>query len=333
MDFSLTTEQESLREVARRFLASEYPTRRIIAGDAGPAAFADAARLGWFDPEVGMVERALLAEEAGYALLPGAWWITLALPESLPARPVAWARGDFTARAAAGDWLLDGHGYVDRVNGGVLVSTDDGLFTVDADQPGVTRTDMAGIDTLRPGAELRCAGAAAVRLLEPAAARSVVAAARLRERALLAAEAVGVARHAYDVAVAHARTRQQFGRPIGAFQAVAFAIADSYVRLELARSLAYRAAWLVGAADPGADLAVVSALICARQAAVAATEQALQCLGGLGMTWEHPLHHWYRRALWLDNRDRSTDAHLEAIAAALFCPIDFDSTMEPVRET
>jgi alkylation response protein AidB-like acyl-CoA dehydrogenase len=115
--------------------------------------------------------------------------------------------------------------------------------------------------------------------------------------AALALEAAGIAQRALEFAVEHAQTREQFGRPIGVYQAVAHPLADTYVESELARSLAYWAAWCVAEDDEQAPVAVASAKSYAGDAAVAACERAIQVLGGIGFTWEHPLHTFYKRAL------------------------------------
>jgi alkylation response protein AidB-like acyl-CoA dehydrogenase len=121
-----------------------------------------------------------------------------------------------------------------------------------------------------------------------------------RERlAALALEASGIARRALELAVEHAKTREQFGRRIGVYQAVSHPLANTYVEAELARSLAYWAAWCVAENDEQTAIAVAAAKSYAGDAAVAACERAVQVLGGIGFTWEHPLHTYYKRALWI----------------------------------
>jgi alkylation response protein AidB-like acyl-CoA dehydrogenase len=117
--------------------------------------------------------------------------------------------------------------------------------------------------------------------------------------AALALEASGIARRALELAVEHAKTREQFGRPIGVYQAVSHPLANTYVEAELARSLAYWAAWCVAENDEQTVIAVAAAKSYAGDAAVAACERAIQVLGGIGFTWEHPLHTYYKRALWI----------------------------------
>jgi alkylation response protein AidB-like acyl-CoA dehydrogenase len=117
--------------------------------------------------------------------------------------------------------------------------------------------------------------------------------------AALALEAAGIAQRALEFGVEHAKTRVQFGRPIGVYQAVAHPLADTYVESELIRSLAYWAAWCVAEKDEQMPIAVAAAKSYAGDIAVAACERAIQVLGGIGFTWEHPLHRYYKRALWI----------------------------------
>jgi alkylation response protein AidB-like acyl-CoA dehydrogenase len=117
--------------------------------------------------------------------------------------------------------------------------------------------------------------------------------------AALALEAGGIAQRALELAVEHAKTREQFGRPIGVYQAVSHPLATTYVESELARSLAYWAAWCVAEHDEQLPVAAAAAKSFAGDVAVAACERAIQVLGGIGFTWEHPLHTYYKRALWI----------------------------------
>jgi alkylation response protein AidB-like acyl-CoA dehydrogenase len=121
-----------------------------------------------------------------------------------------------------------------------------------------------------------------------------------RFRAAAAAEALGVAQRALDLGVEHAKTRTQFGKPIGTYQAVSHPLAQSYTDVELARSLVYWAAWCVAEDDDRAPRAAAAAMAFATEAAVAGCERSIQVHGGIGFTWEHPLHRFYKRALWLE---------------------------------
>jgi alkylation response protein AidB-like acyl-CoA dehydrogenase len=139
-----------------------------------------------------------------------------------------------------------------------------------------------------------------------------------RFRAAAAAEALGVAQRALDLGVQHAKTRLQFGKPIGTYQAVSHPLAQTYTDVELARSLVYWAAWCVAEEDVRAPLAAAAAKAFATEAAVVACERSIQVHGGIGFTWEHPLHRFYKRALWLEGFGRRpAELRLEVAEALL----------------
>jgi len=138
-----------------------------------------------------------------------------------------------------------------------------------------------------------------------------------RLRAAMAAEAVGIAQRALDLGVEHAKTREQFGKPIGTYQAVSHPLAQTYTDVELARSLAYWAAWCVAENDDRAPLAAAAAKAFATEAAVVACERSIQVHGGTGFTWEHPLHRFYKRAIWLEGFGTRPSALRLEVADAL----------------
>ena len=320
MDFSFTPEQDELRREARAFLSERFPVERVaeLADSAegwDPSSWRELAELGWIGvsaPEdvggagLGFVEEAVLHEELGRALYSGPFFATVAL--ALPALP-----DELRAEAVAGEtrWSasLDGRlvpdlDRVDRVvverDGELLAVAAEGelLSTMDATRPFGRLSVGATGDSLGPAAEL-------------------VPQLRLRALAALACEAVGVAQRALDLAVEHARSREQFGRPIGVYQAVSHSLADAYCETELARSLAYWAAWSVAEQDEGAAVAVAAAKAYAGDAAVATCERAIQAHGGIGFTWEHILHRLYKRAQWIQSYAGHAPAHRAEVAAAL----------------
>jgi alkylation response protein AidB-like acyl-CoA dehydrogenase len=138
-----------------------------------------------------------------------------------------------------------------------------------------------------------------------------------RFRAAAAAEALGVAQRALDLGVEHAKTRTQFGKPIGTYQAVSHPLAQTYTDVELARSLVYWAAWCVAEDDERAPLAAAAAKAFATEAAVLACERSIQVHAGIGFTWEHPLHRFYKRAQWLEGFGARPPELRLAIASAL----------------
>jgi len=232
----------------------------------------------------------------------------------IQARPAV-TGADATAPAgdAAAPYLL--YGQAEQVLGGhsadlLLVAAHTGgyartgirLFLVGAGAPGLVRTRLTALDETRPLArvELRDtpaealggSGASAGGDPADALARTGCLAA-----AALAAEAVGAADLALTSTVDYVRVREQFGRPIGSFQAVKHRLADLYVQLQAARSAAYYAAWAAGA--DGAELPVAAPLALAQalEALRAVTGAAIQLHGGIGFTWEHHAHLYFKRAV------------------------------------
>jgi len=140
---------------------------------------------------------------------------------------------------------------------------------------------------------------------------------RRRLLAALALEAVGIGSHAVELAVVYAGSREQFGKKIGAYQAISHSLVDAYVAVELSRSLTYWAAWCVAEDDEQVDLATAAAKSQAAEAAVLACEKSIQAHGGIGFTWEHPLHRYYKRALWLEGALGYGREHRAEVAASL----------------
>jgi alkylation response protein AidB-like acyl-CoA dehydrogenase len=170
------------------------------------------------------------------------------------------------------------------------------LFAVRPDAAGLVRTPLDTLDQTRKQARLEFVDTPA-RLIGPAGGALSGLARTLDLAAVaLAAEQVGGAQRCLDAAVDYAKNRIQFGRPIGSFQAIKHKCADMLVEVESARSAAYYAAWT--AEDDSAELPVVASLAksyCS-DAFVNAAAQNIQIHGGMGFTWEHPAHLYYRRA-------------------------------------
>jgi alkylation response protein AidB-like acyl-CoA dehydrogenase len=198
--------------------------------------------------------------------------------------------------AGRGGRLTGTFPFVPDLAGADLVVVLDGGrgWVVERNGEGATWRELPTVDPTRRLGELDLDAAAAERLELPEGFET-----RLPARAwvALAAEAVGVASRALDLAVAHAKAREQFGRPIGSFQAVSQPLADTLSDLETTRSLVYWAAWAVDAGTPEAEAAAAAAKARAGEVAIAACERSIQVHGGIGFTWEHVLHRLYRRAL------------------------------------
>jgi alkylation response protein AidB-like acyl-CoA dehydrogenase len=288
MEFAFTSEQEELRRQARSFL------------DANPdAPLAELRELGWLGVSVpeergggglSFVDEAILFEEAGRALYSGPFLTTaVVLPALREVDEQAWS--------VELDGLVPHLDQVDTVlretmeacpaKGGTLETVDEtrALGRLQA-------TDCYKVD-------------------------GDFEEVRLRLLAALAAEAVGVAQKALDLGVAYVSEREQFGKKIGTYQAVSHPLADTYVETELARSLAYWAAWCVAEDDEQKDVAIAAAKAYASDAAVAACERSIQVHGGIGFTWEHVLHEYYKRALWIQAYGGYPRAQRAKVAAYL----------------
>ena len=170
-----------------------------------------------------------------------------------------------------------------------------GLYALDRAAPGLRREPLATLDPTRAMARLDLDGAPARPVGAPGDGWSAVRSARDVAAVLMAAEQVGGMDAAVAATAGYARTRRQFGRPVGAFQGVKHRLADMAVRLELSRSAAEWAAWQL----PGSAEFRTGALVARIQASEAYLQTAMdmvQLHGGTGFTWEHDAHLHVRRA-------------------------------------
>lgn len=314
----------SLREATRRFLTEQVPpgeVRRLMGAPADRVLWSRLAELGLpgllvpaehGGAGLGFAELAVVLEETGRTLLPapilGTALATAALLRAGHEAPLRGIAAGHTLATVAlhSDVSADGgvlrgaalhgaalHGVADHVPDGesadlVVVATATGLFLATPDH----RLAHTTLDQTRPLARLTFAASPAIRL------GGLDAVAHLRDLAAvaLAAEQVGGAAHCLDAAVAYAKTRVQFGRPIGSFQAIKHRCADLLLAVESARSAAYHAAQL--AADASPELPVYAALAGAHCAEVytAVAAENIQIHGGIGVTWEHDAHLYLKRA-------------------------------------
>jgi alkylation response protein AidB-like acyl-CoA dehydrogenase len=194
------------------------------------------------------------------------------------------------------------------------------VLIVPADSKGISVTLMPGIDLTRrlysvsfadvsvPAENLVARGAKAKAAIEAAHDVACVG---------LTAEMVGGMQRLLDLTVEYARTRKQFGKPIGTFQAVQHQCADMLFLLEGARSAAYYAAWSLGENEPDAGLAVSVAKAYASEGYRDAGNKAIQVQGGMGFTWENDAHLYYRRAKGSETAFGDATFHRERIAKGL----------------
>ena len=303
MDFTFTPEQDALREQARAFLAANPEP-----------SWKELAELGWTGVSIAeedggagltFVEEAVLLEELGRALYRGPFFSTVAV--TLPALP-----DDLRAEVAAGEtsWTLAFGPLVPDLDTAdrVAIVGGDGIYELE----GAEREILSTTDETRPVGVVR-GGDPGRRLADSGVLEEI----RNRTLAALAIEACGVARRALEFGIEHASTREQFGKPIGVYQAVSHPLADAYTRVELARSLSLWAAWCVAENDEQAPIAAAAAKAFAAEAAVQVCETAIQVHGGIGFTWEHVLQRLYKRALWIESFSASSSTLRAEVAAAL----------------
>jgi len=194
------------------------------------------------------------------------------------------------------------------------------LFLVDAKAPGVRISQLKTVDMTRRQCHVAfqdVAVAGSQVLGEVGKGWPIVR--RVLEQAMagLCVEVVGTAQKALDIAVAYAKERVQFGKPIGSFQAVKHKCVDMMVQVENARSLTYYAAWTVDENVPGAHQAVPMAKAYCSDMAKTVTSEAIQVHGGICFTWEHDMHLFYRRGLAAEAAFGSAPVHREVVAQTL----------------
>ena len=298
---------------------------------------------------MGFLAEAVIFEEMGRSLFPGPYLSTIALalpslrfdPAALKevasgtsSATLAWAEPGgatyledppATKATESGDgWVLSGPkhlvpdlGIVDRV---VVTASNErgpGFWLVSLDARGVERTVSRTVDGTRRLGNLVLDGAPATLLAGPESYTTVLEETRIRALVACALESVGIASHVLALSTAYVSERKQFDKPIGAYQAVSHQLSNTYMETELARSLAYWAAWSLDAEDDNRAVAAAAAKSAAGETAVHACERAIQVHGGIGFTWEHILHRYYRRAQWLDSFEGFGGPQRAAVAAHL----------------
>ena len=289
MQFALTVEQRELAHAVRDMLAKECPPDVARIGDVGRV-WPKLAELGVLGGDgFGNVEAALVALEAGRACAPGP------LPETVAALAVADAadadrisNGDIVVTAAAPHAA-----YADIAE---LVLTGGGLETS-------TPQPLASVDPARP--------------LFAVDGSPVTGAAYDVGALMTAAYLTGAGRAMVDQAVAYAKTREQFGRVIGSFQAVKHRLADAHIGVEFARPVVLAAAWALDADDANASQSVSHAKLRANRAATFAAKAALQVHGAIGYTEECDLVIWLRRTWSMAGSFGDDEAHRDRLRQSL----------------
>jgi alkylation response protein AidB-like acyl-CoA dehydrogenase len=348
MDLTLGPEQEAIRDTIRGVLTDSQPSARVREVmsaeppvDAG--LWQEAAGLGWFGlalPEeqggagYGVVEAALLFQEIGRGVVPGPWLGTVLAARALAAAPGG--RGPLaqllagSVRVGVIDDPADRLGRDAHVEGEARAVLDVGVadawLVLGSERaryvaPSPTAVRVRGgcsIDpTRRIGSVVFAAAEAAARGgdARPPRGEAGPRHRRLEAATLVAAEALGVAERTLELSVEYAKVRRQFGKPIGAFQAIKHRCADMAVRAEVARAMVTYAAVALDEAEEGAARHVAMAKALAGGAAVTNATDNIQNHGGMGYTWESDAHLYLKRARLLEHCFGTRTAHLDALAA------------------
>jgi len=353
MEFGLNESQQFLKESARKFFAGECPiteVRRLMETDTAFdenlwAKLVEQGYTGIIFPEefggvgLGILELIVLMEEAGRALLPGPFFSTVALAGSVLLATASAdqrkkylpliCRGELRATVAiaeaAGSWdpadvqitAVDGKltgeklfvpdaATADRM----IVVARNGVFLVETKAPGVQVKTMLGMDLTRKIYSVQFDNTPAEKLGDTSGLSRGLDVAT----AALAAEMVGGMQRTLDLTVEYAKTRKQFGKPIGMFQAVQHQCADMYLETESSRSAAYYSAWALEEHTPDAASASSIAKIYASDASRTVGNRGIQVHGGMGFTWENDIHLYYRRAKASETTLGDATFHRERLA-------------------
>ncbi|HEY2602430.1 MAG TPA: acyl-CoA dehydrogenase family protein [Thermoleophilaceae bacterium] len=309
MNFDFTDDQQAIKRTANEFLASRYkPEKRRELAEAGSyddGLWSEISELGWpgiFIGEehggqgLGTIELVILQEELGFALAPTPFFSNAAAGFLIEQAGSDEQKERLLPGIASGD----ARGTVGIVSNGEAPLVPDAdsaavIVLVDGDSATVVEADSAELETrdtmdsTRRFSTVRANG-------DGEQLGGDVRGGLDRAEIALAAELVGVAQWAMDAAVAYAKDRKQFDRPIGSYQAVAHRCAQMMLEVEGSRSAVYYAGWTAENEPETTALAASMAKAYAADAGWRVTASSLQVHGGIGFTWEHDLHFFLKRA-------------------------------------
>jgi alkylation response protein AidB-like acyl-CoA dehydrogenase len=312
VDFSLTDEQELLRDTAAKLLERECPPSLLRAHIDDPSVYEPLWRHLREYTALGTgpaTDLCLFLQQTGYVAAPGPFLAT-ALYESLTGDD-AHAGTIAFADDAMNPFVLE----ADRVGRIAIIGPGLTVAVVDADTVRDRLRFVATIDFARRTFQLDTSDLDLDnRPIDP----EVYAAWRDRAHVAIAAEMTGTAQRIFDMALAYAKEREQFDRPIGSFQAIQHKLADMSLAVQRATAAVHYAAMTCDAAAGDRTLACHSAKAAAGEAARRILKDGAQIFGGIGYTWEHDLHLYLRRATADEDTLGTTSWHLDRIADLLF---------------
>jgi len=314
MNFDFTDDQQAIKSTAGEFLAARFKPEKVRelaeSGEYDSALWDEMAGLGWpgiFVEEdhggqgLGVVELVILMEELGYVAAPSPYFSNAAAGLMVQFAGSADQQSSLLPGVASGE----ARGTVGVVSNGsaplvpdaemadfIVLVDGDSASVVSASDATIERVDT--IDDTRPYSRVSASGGEAL--------EGDVAGALARAAVALSAEMVGLSQKSLEMAVEYAKDRQQFGRPIGAYQAVSHNCAQMLMETESARSLTLYAAWAADHEPESLPVAASMAKAYASDAGFRVPARSLQVHGGIGFTWEHDLQFFLKRG--------KTDAHL-----------------------
>ena len=333
MYFDFTDEQYQLRDAAKEFFAGESPASHVRAmweSDTGRSAelwskMAEIGFVGLTIPEehggLGMdeVDLVLILEEAGKVALPEPLLETTAVgaPTLLEAGTEA-QRKEWLPRIAAGEAIvtvqLGNQLVADAHIADLLICEIHGeLHAVPKDR--FNATPQESLDGARRVFTVETETGDDTKMADDGAALG-----KAFDRGAWATAALlaGIAQTELDMTVAYVKERQQFGRPVGSFQAVKHKLAETLLVVESSKAAIWYAAYAIASDQPDRPEAVSVAKSYATDAELKANYESLQCHGGIGFTWEHDLHLWLKRGKALANAYGSARWHRDRLAQGLF---------------
>jgi alkylation response protein AidB-like acyl-CoA dehydrogenase len=309
MNFDLSDEQREIKDTARSFLSDRFKPAKVRelaeARSYDDDLTKQVAELGWPGIAIaednggqglGMVELAAICEEIGYACAPLPYLSSAGAALAIEAAGSGEQRSEWLPKLGSGEAT----GSFGRFNAGasglfpdlpdadvIVVFGEDGLTLATPDELEIE--PFESIDATRSYGKISGPGGEELSSEASRAAGERIAVA-------ISAELTGIAQRAMEMAVDYAKERQQFGRPIGAYQAVSHRCAGMLLDAEESRSLTYYAAWAADAEPESLPLAAAMAMAKSSDAAWDVANASLQVHGGIGFTWEHDLQFWFKRA-------------------------------------
>ncbi|GAB1387623.1 acyl-CoA dehydrogenase family protein [Melaminivora sp.] len=340
MEFTFTQDQIAFRDSVSRFLMTEAPPemlREVWDTDAGRSPelrrkIAEQGLTGLSVPEaegglgLGDVDWALMTQELGYYAIPDslidAAYIAAGMLAALPEGHAA--RGEWLPRIVDGSARIAvGHPVNPLVADAHLAdlllphATPAGLELHALPAAAVKVETERSIDASRRLCRVTWQPSAATRIAEAAAGQAIWNQALERGALGVAGQLVGLAQHMLDMTVDYAGQRKQFGKPIGAFQAVKHHLADVFTAIEFAKPVLYRAAAALASQDASASARIAHAKLVCGEAALLAARKGIQVHGAMGYTWEVDLQMFMKRAWALNAAWGDRAFHQARLADAL----------------